>query len=161
MVLQNDVSGFIEFVLLDEATRSPSRKQKNPMRGFWLQRSGQIRGIRRSDRRERIYVCVKTLHTVREWPIERAAIEVAELLGGSTRKQIEVVRNAYYEVEKKPNAAVAWAYWPDAFYNWRGWVLSTDEWTLQQVLRLYQERFGLSRRDRLEALLAQLRRPGL
>ena len=114
MVLRDDVSGFIEFVLLDEATRRPSKKQKNPMRGFWLQRAGQIKGIRRSDRRERIYVCVKTLHTVRGWSIERAAIEVAELLGDSTREQIEVVRNAYYEVQKKPNAAVAWAYWPNA-----------------------------------------------
>ena len=161
MVLRDDVSGFIEFVLLDEATRRPSKKQKNPMRGFWLQRSGQIKGIRRSDRRERIYVCIEMLHTVRGWSIERAAIEVAELLGETTRRQIEVVRNAYYEVQKTPNAAITLAYWPNAFYDWRRWVLSTDEWTLQQVLKLYQERFGATRRDRLKALFAQLRRLGL
>jgi hypothetical protein len=79
---QDDLTYFVAFVLLDEARRTPSgKRQTKPMKGFWMSRQGKWRAMRESDRRIRWCVCIEALRNVRQMSVEKAAAEVAEMLG--------------------------------------------------------------------------------
>jgi hypothetical protein len=172
---KGDSSYFIEYVLLDEASRLSSgrrKRQTQPMAGFWLARyrspprkPGKAKS-RLSDRRERRFVCICELSTVEGCGIEMGANEVAQRLrdlrgiGNATSKGVAVIREGYYhfKASRSPlELASIHDFWVGSFLHWRGWALCSDDWTINAALARYELQYGEPRRRQLEVLIRRLR----
>lgn len=152
---QDDLPYFLEFVLLDEARRHPSgKRQLEPLKGFWMSRQGHLRDMRRSDRRIRWCVCIEALRSVGQMPVEKAAAEVAGMLGLSTAKDVAVIRVAYYESRFGRYQLNSFFH---SFLHWRKWLLSSNEETIRVILDLYGRQFGQSQQARMAALFTAVR----
>lgn len=144
---------FVRFVLLDEATRQPSRRQQTaPLAGYWMQRTGSNRH-RASDRRQRCFACMLAYVQVEQLAVSNAAAEVVAILGLDS-KHIEELRTGYYEAKSVQESL-------EGFYNrflhWREWALRSPADTIQSVLNENQARYGTERRETLSTLLNELR----
>jgi hypothetical protein len=152
---QDDLPYFVAYVLLDEARRNPSgKRQTKPMKGFWMSRVGKWPEIRQSDVRIRWCVCIEALRSVGQVSVEKAAAEVAGLLGRSTAHEVAVIRVAYYECRLGRYQLYSFF---EKFLHWRKWVLSSDAETIRRTLDHYGREFGQVRRARLAALFAEVR----
>jgi hypothetical protein len=151
---RDDLSYFLEFVLLDEAWRAPSgKRQVKPMEGMWMVRHGNS-GMRESDRRLRCNVCIHTLNEIGGMTVEKAAAHVATLLGRTSAAEVAVIRVAYYE---RPPGALRSQAFHLQFIDWRAWVFRSNEETLRFFLDEYKRGFGNHRHQRLAKLIQNLR----
>ena len=151
----DDLKYFVAYVLLDEAHRTASgKRQIKPMNGFWMSRQGKLQAMRKSDRRIRWCVCIEALRSVGQMPVEKAAAEVAGVLGRSTASEVEVIRVAYYECKLRRDQLNSFF---RNFLHWRKWLLASDEETLRITLDHYGRGFGQDLRARLAALFDDVR----
>lgn len=151
----DDLKYFVTYVLLDEAHRTPSgKRQVEPMNGFWMSRQGKLRAMRQSDRRIRWCVCIEAFRSVEQMSVEKAAVEVAGVLGRSTASEVAVIRVAYYECQLGRYQLNSFF---QNFLHWRKWLLASDEETLRIILEHYGRAFGQGRRARLGSLLDDVR----
>jgi hypothetical protein len=151
----DDLKYFVAYVLLDEAHRTPSgKRQVEPMNGFWMSRQGKLRAMRKSDRRIRWCVCIEAFRSVEQMSVEKAAVEVAGVLGRSTASEVAVIRVAYYECQLGRYQLNSFF---QNFLHWRKWLLASDEETLRIILEHYGRAFGQGRRARLGSLLDDVR----
>ena len=129
---------FVAFVLSDTTSRSPAKRQDQPMVGHWMTRVAAKSGSRgtafrcMSDERERLYVCIETLYVIRKTSIDKAATDVAQRCGETTAKRVASIRVGFYEFKRtalKRNIALEnmGCQWLQMFREWRGWVLSLDD----------------------------------
>ncbi|MBZ5636950.1 MAG: tetratricopeptide repeat-containing protein [Acidobacteriia bacterium] len=152
---QDDLPYFVPFVLLDEATRSPSgKRQTMPMKGFWMERPGTT-GMRESDGRLRRNVCIDALREFGGKPVDKAASEVATILGRRTAACVSRIRVDYYQ--RRPERAVRDIFFSQ-FLSWREWVFESSEERLEFILRSYGQEFGQNRLRRLSELMEKIRR---
>jgi len=146
----DDLKYFVAYVLLDEAHRTPSgKRQVEPMNGFWMSRQGKLRAMRKSDRRIRWCVCIEAFRSVEQMSVEKAAVEVAGVLGRSTASEVAVIRVAYYECQLGRYQLNSFF---QNFLHWRKWLLASGEETLRIILVHYGREFGQVRRVRLASL---------
>ena len=154
----DDLPYYVAYVLLDEACRSPSgKRQTAPLKGMWMALQG-TRGMQLSDRRLRWAVCVEALRRVRGLSVDKAAAEIAAVLGQGSAKQVNVIRVAYYERRRRHVAH--WDQFFFAFLRWRRWVLESDEETIQVALRTCPPYMGTLRgANSLPRLIVCVRNP--
>jgi hypothetical protein len=152
---QDDLPYFVDYVLLDEAWRTPSgKRQTKPMKGFWMLGQGKL-SLRQSDSRVRRSACIEAFKRVERMSVGRAAAHVASALGRRSAAAVEVMRVAYYECASGRHQ---WRSFFDQFLFWRKWVLKSNQETLRSVLNDYGREFGQSRRQRLAGLFDRIRR---
>jgi hypothetical protein len=105
--------------------------------------------------RERSYACIEALVKIGRYSKDKAAVEVADVLG----KKREGIRVAYYEARRAfKGRTLPLSMWFMSFFSWRDWVLSSDDFTISFALQKYLERFSRSRARRLAALMIEMRR---
>lgn len=151
----DDLPYFLAFVLLDETRRSASgKRQTAPLEGMWMSRQGAT-GMRLSDRRFRCAVCIEALRSVGGLSVDKAAAEVAALLGQRNAGQVNVIRVAYYECRRLH--APSWDALFYQFLHWRAWVFESDEETFQIVLQTYPLHLGSLAQRSLATWIARLR----
>jgi hypothetical protein len=152
---QDDLPYFLAYVLLDDAHRTPSgKRQIKPMKGFWMSRQGKWSAIRESDRRIRWCVGIEALRSVGQMSVEKAAAEVARVLGRSTASEVAVIRVAYYECQVGRYQLNSFF---QNFLQWRKWLLASDEETLRVILDLYGKEFREDWRSRMATLFDDVR----
>jgi hypothetical protein len=123
-----------------------------------MDRQGRL-PIRDSDLRERSWACIEALVKIARNSKDKAAAEVAGVLGRKTSSQVAGIRVAYYEVRKTSGGRILpLSMWSIEFFGWRDWVRSSDDLTIWFALQKYQERFARIRARRLEALMTAMRR---
>ena len=88
-------------------------------------------------------------------PINKAASEVAIVLGMRTAVWVNVIRVDYYQ--RRPERAVRNMFFSQ-FISWREWVFESSEERLEFILRFYGRKFGQIRRRRLSELMEKIRR---
>jgi hypothetical protein len=151
----DDLEYYIAFVLLDEARRPASgKRQTAPLKGEWMSCGGET-GMRLSDRRFRRAVCIEARRSVAGLSVDKAAAEVAEVLGESRAEQVNVIRVGYYEWKRRH--AVTGEEFLYQFLHWRAWVFESDEETIQVCLKAYPRHLGQPARDSLAELISRLR----
>ena len=149
---QQDLQYFVEFVLLDELKRKPAgKRQTRPLVGFWSQTNGK-KGLRKSDRRERINVCIEALRKISGLSVSDAAIEVAKILDETLSNQVDVIRTGYYSC-----AHADYRNHYRHFVSWREWVLKANADTIEHSVRAFAKEIGPNRAMKLKSLFDRLR----
>jgi hypothetical protein len=123
------------------------------MKGFWMSRSGAS-GMRRSDGRLRRNVCIEALRRVGGMSIDKAASQVASILGKGTTAEVNAIRVAYYQRPPGQQSRHPFFF---QFLDWRKWVFESDEETIQFVLDDYERQFTEPSRQCLAELMDDLR----
>ena len=95
---KRELDWFIDWVLMGEAVRPPGKRGGSPLIGLWFVRYG-AKYMRRSDMRERRYVCILALRRWGGMTGKEAVSTVAQkVLGPSvSAKQIDSFRTALDE----------------------------------------------------------------
>jgi|ERR1035441_2597435 hypothetical protein len=158
---QEDLEYFIEWMLLGEASRTPSGRGFQPFVGAWiLGGEGRV-----SDLRLRRFVCISALAQIGKYSIDQAAAFVAGKASGS---QANVIRVGYYEVKARKGRPIpGWegctrevAVWFERYLFWRYWVVCSPEEDLRFSKAKYRERYSQPYARRLQALTDSIRRDG-
>lgn len=153
-VWPDDLDYFCLYILLDEATRTPSgKRQTRPFAGFWVEWGGKP-AFRKSDAQERYYVCIEALHKLGQVPIQKAAAYVAAVVGKGTDRAVEVIRDGYYGFRQHRHLSLE--LWVSMFFSWRDWVLSSDAFTIGFALARYYEKHGPARMERMAELMSAI-----
>jgi hypothetical protein len=155
---KKDLYYFVRYLLFEECVRVAVKRGQTPrFDSFGLERSGKL-PIRDSDLRERSYACIEALVKIGGYSIDKAAAEVADVLGRKTSSKAGGIRVGYYEVRKTfRGRTVPLSIWFIDFFGWRDWVLSSDDFTIWFALQRYQERFARIRARRIAALMIEMR----
>ncbi len=149
-----DLARFNEFVLLDKVRRAPDgKRQTRPMTGFWMERPGVVRGMRKSDQRLRQSVCIWSRIKIGGDTVKEACLNIAQMLDKDSFDEIEVIRVAYYEC--KPEKYVS--QFVSQFLGWRNWTICADATTIELSLTDYAEDYGELRCARLRTLIQAIR----
>ena len=115
--------------------------------------------LRSSDSSERHFICIEAWHKIRGVSIQTAAAHVATELGKRTDREVEVIRNGYYEFRRRCRLLRGLLeLWISSFFSWRDWVLSSDESTIQFALTKYREKYGRARMIPMAKLMNTIRR---
>jgi len=157
---KEDLYYFVRYLLWEECARvRPTKRRRTAyFESFWIRRQGGL-PIRDSDLRERSYTCIEAMIRIARNSKNKAAAEVAELLGRKKSSDVEAIRVAYYEVRRTHRGRILpLSMWFMGFFSWRDWVLSSDIFTITFALQKYQERFGQLRARRLAFLMSEMRR---
>jgi hypothetical protein len=123
------------------------------MKGFWMARQVN-NGMRESDKRLRRTAMIDAFREIGSMPVNKAASEVATILGKRTAASVSTIRADYYQHRQRASLE----FFPYQFFTWRAWVFESSEETLEFFMGVYGREFGLARRRRLSELIEKIRR---
>jgi hypothetical protein len=166
---------FVQYLLSDEAMRSPARKTKHQNRSLEAIHSGiPVRcGLRGSDRPGRIFVCI-TVMRLMGITLKSACVLVAGLLetelgksrrglpSGSQRTEelinkAETVRSVFNSLEKRATP-IDFALHLSSFRSWRAWAVASDEDTLEFFTEKFEKERGVQATKRWRTAIEDLRK---
>ena len=166
---------FVQYLLSDEANRSPARKTKHQTRtlGAMHMEFPARCGLRGSDRPRRMFVCITAL-TSMGITLKSACVRVAELLetelgksrrgrpSGSQRTEelmnkAGTVRSIFNSVGKRATP-INFALYLGSFRSWRAWALASDEETLEFFTDKFEKERGVQATKRWRTAIEDLRK---
>jgi hypothetical protein len=132
---KEDLDYLVRWILLDETTRPPAKRQRADLEGFWMSRTNpRMRG---SDLRERRFICMEALIEIGQLTPSRAAAKVKKELKQGT---VAAIRVGYYKSkESKRSGFASLAEWVSHFLRWQDWLLCSDEDSIEFAISKYQK----------------------
>jgi tetratricopeptide (TPR) repeat protein len=144
-----------DWVLGDVAERRPAKRQREPLRGMWINRQGRNLRLRRSDQNERNYVAAVVLVSG-GLSVKAAISEIGGHLGKTTARELDVLRTGVYRFRAPHRNQLAMT-WLGSFRSWTDWVVTTSPGNLDFVANQFRSSGRPRQATQFLALAAKVR----